>query len=175
MVITGGAEMVASDMTNLTMLPKGTILMFDGGSWVDNQTMSGWYKCNGQKINGKQTPDLVDRFIRGATSSGLTGGSTAGQKITLTAANIPSHAHGIIDAKHSHTVSLHGRHGRKSAADSPAWDSGDVFHSTASKTLDAHKSGLANQTNGTGKSNPASFEVISMPNYYTVIYIIKMV
>lgn len=54
----------------LAQIAVGCIMMFSG-SWVDNSTMPGWYKCDGN--NG--TPNLVDKFIRGATTSGGSGGS----------------------------------------------------------------------------------------------------
>jgi len=50
--------------------PIGTILFFEG-TWTDNVTIPGWYKCDGN--NG--TPDLTDKFIRAEGSSGNTGGS----------------------------------------------------------------------------------------------------
>jgi hypothetical protein len=176
MAIASGAEMLASDMNNLIMLPKGTILMFDGGGWADNQTLPGWYKCNGQFVNGEQIPNLIDRFLRGATVSGQTGGSTAEQTITLTTTNMPSHYHSIRDAQHNHTVSLGSRHGAHSSANSSAWDNGDVIDgSTVAAMLITHKSGLATRTDNVGATSPASFAVSAMPSYYTVIYIIKMV
>ncbi|MDR1997447.1 MAG: hypothetical protein LBQ83_03905 [Candidatus Margulisbacteria bacterium] len=80
------------------MLPVGTILMYDGAGWVNNQTLPGWYKCDG--ANG--TPNLVDKFIRGASSSyngnaaasGATGGAASGS-VKLTASHIPEHAHAL--------------------------------------------------------------------------------
>ena len=50
--------------------PIGFIGMFSG-SWTDNSTIPGWYKCDGN--NG--TPNLVDKFVRGAITSGGSGGS----------------------------------------------------------------------------------------------------
>ncbi|GAG83487.1 unnamed protein product, partial [marine sediment metagenome] len=51
-------------------LPIGVIAMWSG-AWEDNVTIPGWYKCDGN--NG--TVNLVDKFIRGGTASGATGGS----------------------------------------------------------------------------------------------------
>ncbi len=50
--------------------PIGYITMFSG-SWTDNSTIPGWYKCDGN--NG--TIDLVDKFVRGGATSGAEGGS----------------------------------------------------------------------------------------------------
>jgi len=52
-------------------MPVGTILMYKGVGWVNNVSMVGWYKCDGD--NG--TPDLVNKFIRSEASSGNEGGS----------------------------------------------------------------------------------------------------
>ncbi|DAZ90958.1 TPA_asm: hypothetical protein ES702_05921 [Lokiarchaeia virus SkuldV3] len=41
------------------------------GTWIDNETIPGWYKCDGN--NG--TVNLVDKFVRGGITSGATGGS----------------------------------------------------------------------------------------------------
>jgi len=64
-----GREVVATKTQN--KLPIGTVLMFNGAGWVDNGTISGWWKCDGD--NG--TPNLVDKFIRSEASSGNTGGA----------------------------------------------------------------------------------------------------
>ncbi|GBR77301.1 phage tail fiber protein, partial [Candidatus Termititenax persephonae] len=92
-------------------LPVGTILMYDGTGWADNSTLPGWYQCNGQ--NG--TPDLRDKFIRGGSSSGGTGGADS-RSITLTTANLPEHSHGLSgsfttgneSAGHTHSVTAAG-------------------------------------------------------------------
>ena len=56
--------------SSFTTLPIGFIAMFSG-AWTDNSTIPGWYKCDGN--NG--TVNLVNKFIRGGTTSGATGGS----------------------------------------------------------------------------------------------------
>jgi len=71
--------------------PVGTILMYSG-TWVDNETIPGWYKCDGS--NG--TINLVDKFVRGGTISGATGGSE-------------THTHGpgsYSGSNHNHTVDI---------------------------------------------------------------------
>jgi hypothetical protein len=116
MTIKTGEKMYAADILNLTFFPKGAILTFSTEAW-NNATNPGfkdiWKVCDGQ--NG--TPNLVNMFLRGADSSGATGGGT----VALLAANLPSHNHGatglsldglnvsgltaISDGKHTHTVS----------------------------------------------------------------------
>lgn len=54
------------------ILPVGTILMFNG-TFIDDVTLPGWFICDG--TDG--TPNLVDKFIRGASTSGATGGANS--------------------------------------------------------------------------------------------------
>lgn len=93
-------------------LAPGTILMYNGTSISNADTrttecsevgMYGWYVCNGQA----STPDLRNKFLLGATTSGTTGGSDDAQ--------VPQHTHtvasstgisGIESSKHVHTVTL---------------------------------------------------------------------
>jgi hypothetical protein len=64
-----GAITVPMGMTSF--YPIGTVIYFTG-TWQDNVTKHGWYKCDGS--NG--TPDLRNKFIRGGSTSGQTGGYT---------------------------------------------------------------------------------------------------
>ncbi|MDR1113902.1 MAG: hypothetical protein LBL50_02295 [Candidatus Margulisbacteria bacterium] len=105
--IASGERLLASDMLDLTFFPVGMIMLMDG-SWLDGR--GGWYICDGQKKNipgrGEVTmPDLRDRFIRGNTTSGNTGGGS----VTLTQDNLPSHNHTLGELtisgnEHSHSV-----------------------------------------------------------------------
>ena len=70
-------------------MPIGSITMFDGLGWVDNITIVGWYSCTtANSVYG--CPNLVDKFIRGFTSAGATGGSNLH---TLTLVELPDHDH----------------------------------------------------------------------------------
>jgi hypothetical protein len=90
MAIKTGEKMYAADILNLTFFPKGTILTFSTEAW-NNATNPGfkdiWKICDGQ--NG--TPNLVNMFLRGAGSSGATGGANSQ---SVTAAQLPAHNHG---------------------------------------------------------------------------------
>ena len=66
----------------------GVIKMFSG-TWVDNVTMPGWYACIAANAD-KGCPDLVDKFVKGGSTSGATGGANSQ---TLTIANMPAHNH----------------------------------------------------------------------------------
>ena len=104
------------DLVN-ALMPIGTVIMWAG---TVAQIPAGWALCNGQTVNGNQTPNLTDRFILQAGSSwapGATGGdyalaysgSTAAHAISLNempyhnhAVSDPTHIHGIGDPGHSH-------------------------------------------------------------------------
>jgi hypothetical protein len=137
---------------------------------VNGQRLDGWYVCNATNHAAGRTPDLADKFIRGAEASGSTGGSST-QEVRLTEAHLPMHYHTITDNGHSHTVSLPGRHGANSAADGAAWSSGDVWHSTTTATTSSDSSGIT-QTDYTGSGQP--IQITTVPEYYTLIYIKKV-
>jgi hypothetical protein len=136
-------------------LPKGTILMFSGENWVDNQTIPGWYACiapEGQPtktIQGVGTiPNLVDRFVMGSQPEEIeqTGGANS---VQLTEENLPSHSH-------SYTY----RDG-----------TGRNYYSGGSAAFDSrYLTTREGQTSIVGEDLPFD----NRPAYYTVIYIIKM-
>ncbi len=81
--------------------PIGFITMYSG-SWTDNTTIPGWYKCDGN--NG--TVNLVDKFVRGGATSGASGGSDN--------AVVVSHTHGIKaypDGTQSYKIKKFNTHG----------------------------------------------------------------
>ncbi len=84
------------------VLPVGTVLMFDG-SFTNNVTMPGWYICDGN--NG--TPNLVAKFIRGAATSGDTGGADS---VTMTANMLVAHSHALSEANAGLTLDNAGSH-----------------------------------------------------------------
>lgn len=59
------------------LIPPGTIV-----AWSGTGVPSGWALCDG--TNG--TPNLIDRFIKGGSSNGATGGN---EEITITVDNLP--------------------------------------------------------------------------------------
>jgi hypothetical protein len=95
--------MLASDILDMVFFPIGMILMMDG-SWTDGR--GGWYICDGRDTPHGKTPNLADRFIRGGSSAGGTGGGSA----FLSEANLPSHNHSLSGltisggGEHSHGV-----------------------------------------------------------------------
>jgi microcystin-dependent protein len=125
MVIAKGQPMLAQDIIDMdnrlqmnidnlgriTILPVGTILMYDGNGWTDNSTLPGWYRCDAANAAAGRTPDLTDKFIMGSTVSGNTGGTAGGSNsVTLTTGNLPAHNHTLSvltigeAGAHGHTV-----------------------------------------------------------------------
>jgi hypothetical protein len=89
MPIAADSKMRASDMTDLVFFPVGTILLYcppKGTVWKNDKTLPGWYLCDG--THG--TPDLRNKFIRGATAAGAVGGQN---DIIIDADYLPAHKH----------------------------------------------------------------------------------
>lgn len=93
------------------VVPKGIILMWGGNL---NNIPTGWALCNGQTVNGLQTPDLRSKFVMGAGSTYNpydTGGSSSINQViahshsfdTETSANNVDHTHsGITSGQGNH-------------------------------------------------------------------------
>ena len=85
-------------------VPKGTIVMYGLPTNIPN----GWVLCDGTN----NTPDLRNKFIKGATSSNLGLSSENVEYIMLSMDYFPDHSHNItynmstIENIHSHTFSI---------------------------------------------------------------------
>jgi hypothetical protein len=132
-------------------LPVGTILMYDGINWVNNQTLPGWYKCDG--ANG--TPNLTNLFVRGGASSGGTGGANS-QSITLATDNMPKHSHTLSgtlmtdnqSAGHTHSIA----HDHGSVTSGGISD--DNYAQISNQDSDSVPSGRASSKNPRSAWNP---------------------
>jgi hypothetical protein len=173
--VESGQRLVATDITNLTFFPIGTILQFSGSAYSgltsarteDNKVI--WTLCNGTSVNGIDVPNLVDKFTRGGTASGteyINPTTTNTQTISVP---VPEHKHSITDTGHAHTVSnvntVSSGHNSSGGATPTSKIPGTI--STSKDTT-----GIT-QTNYAGTAN-ASITVNIMPSYYTVIYIMKV-
>lgn len=134
----GGGEVVIADLATGGAIPVGTIITFGGAALPDG----GYLECNGAELGATYTdleavldgiygtgggggsllPDLRGRAAIGLGDGG-TGMTNRGQgdtggveAVTLAAASIPahshgvsndSHSHGITESSHSHTVDSH--------------------------------------------------------------------
>ncbi|MDR1113977.1 MAG: hypothetical protein LBL50_02680 [Candidatus Margulisbacteria bacterium] len=87
MTIATGERLLASDINNLTFFPKGAVLMYSSAAWssASVEFKKIWHICDGSTVNGYTTLNLINKFIRGATVSGQTGGTDTTQ--------IPKHSH----------------------------------------------------------------------------------
>ena len=144
-------------------IPVGGIIMWSGSSvpdgwWSGSSVPDGWALCNGQTVNGVQTPNLVDRFIYGSNLVNVrgTGGS---DKVTLSVNNLPAHNHmfagdDMLDRinGNGYTTRVVGRPGNYDA-DSSGSGLGTVY-----------------RTSDTGSGQ--SFSI--MPPYYKLAFIMRV-
>lgn len=147
-----------------TIFP-GMIVMYDGRKPVP----TGWSICDGS--NG--TPNLIDRFVKGSTTAGETGGAEGGE-ITLTVDQMPSHTHEVsagstsTDGDHYHTMGPYGNSGKEI-------DHGNDYYAFAlggstafaTDTSGAHSHTVDISIAETGGNQPIDIT----PPYYTLIFI----
>ena len=117
-------DIVNPAQANSTIIPIGTIVMWSGNDWNETlkQTINniGWYECDGGQYNGRVTPNLVNRFVKGWDDQGNTGGNVGtpaapssaietstsyeigtttekaiAKNYTLVESNIPAHRHNL--------------------------------------------------------------------------------
>jgi hypothetical protein len=165
MTIKTGERLVATDITDLTFFPKGTILTFSSEAWnaTSAEFKKIWKICDGQ--NG--TPNLVNRFLRGGATSDFTAGGGV-DTVALTKENLPKHGHTISDPGHKHTYNTKTGTAIQSGSHTWCWV-GDAAAST-----DAVQTGISVNDTFPGQAVYAqAFNVV--PKYFTVIYIIKMI
>lgn len=145
--------------------PPGTIVQWSGSSVPE-----GWALCNGS--NG--TPNLVDKFIKGGTSAGATGGH---KEITLTIDNLPSHSHSISGSASTSTDGSH-RHGVSYTSGELGDNVNTRNNIIGSSTTYTDYAGSHSHTvdlsgvsvSSTGNNKPINIE----PQYYTLMYIMKL-
>jgi microcystin-dependent protein len=150
-----------SNSKESTSFPIGTILMFSG-TWVDNSTIAGWYKCDGN--NG--TVNLVNKFVRGATTSGGTGGADTH---TLTITEMPSHKHGTSDktgyndVTHYHGVKTYNHSGYNGTKNEGG------THTTQTGTMNSNNASASHRHTIGAKGGGGSHN--NIPAYYALIFI----
>ena len=109
---TDGTEGLVGHLNNMqeTMIPAGVVWMWSGTS---ANVPDGWLLCNGSTFDagaypalnthfgGNTLPDLTDKFIKGASTSGTTGGTD-----TIGTSQLPAHNHSVTvnsdNAYHGH-------------------------------------------------------------------------
>lgn len=161
-----------------TPLPAGVIVMWGG---LLANIPAGWVLCNGQ--NG--TPDLRDRFIRGA-ANGANPGSTGGS-INHSHSDHPATAHsGAAVANHTDVlnhVHAHQMQGSTTGATSGtnvlgSTATGGSLRNMATSTLNPTTGGTAAMVHGVtqASSHPAESHntVSNEPPYYALSFIQKV-
>jgi hypothetical protein len=165
MTIKTGERLVATDITDLTFFPKGTILTFSSEAWsaTSAEFKKVWKVCDGQ--NG--TPNLIDRFLRGGAASDFTTGGGA-DSVALVKENLPKHGHTISDPGHSHVYNTKTSTMPQSGSATWCWvGDASVFTSPAQTGISV------NDTFPDQAAYAQAFSVV--PKYFTVIYIVKVV
>ena len=142
----------------------GMIMMFTGSS-----APSGWAFCDGN--NG--TPDLRNRFIVGAGSTYSSGDTGGADNVTLTATQMPNHAHYVSlttnsAGNHSHTYAAYGG-GTSGTVPALRFDGGGAVNSNTS-THNGHNHSVTGNTHQQGGG--AAHE--NRPPYYALSYIMKL-
>ncbi len=147
------------------LVPAGTIVMWSGSS-----VPSGWRICDGTS----GTPNLVGKFIKGGNTGSV--GSTGGSNTkTLAIANLPAHSHtsGSLTTSsagnHSHTSGVGAANGVSGGVYRPVKADG-VAGSFTTNSTGAHTHTISGYTGSIGTATPFNIE----PEYYTLIYIIKL-
>ncbi|MDR0823895.1 MAG: tail fiber protein [Prevotella sp.] len=134
-------------------IPNNVVVMYSGS--VEN-IPEGWALCNGQIVDGKQTPDMRNRFVVGYNPDNINYnaiGKTGGKDfITLLLANIPSHTHDI-------------KYTNKKWGDNANNRPFNLWNETKN-------SDYSGRTEATGKDNPDPIDI--RPLYYVIAFIIKL-
>jgi hypothetical protein len=130
-------------------------------SGVSTNLPVGWVECNGQTLsdtnsplNGQVIPDLnaaatgTNRFLRGASTSGNTGGEESHQ---LTTAEMPAHAHGVPACWNSDPYGI-----RSSIGNTYERNGGNGGY-----TVQSYDAGSGQRHN-------------TLPSYYTVVWIMRV-
>jgi hypothetical protein len=180
--IKSGERLVATDITDLTFFPKGTILTFSSEAYSATSAAFKeiWKICDGQ--NG--TPNLVNRFLCGGSSSGAIGGADS-QTIAVP---LKSHKHAFSDGVTNSTSKTLTGYFPSNGAGWRGVYSGIVTQSNeygylgvtgedsnnARGYIDAtHSHGVTGAISTEGEASP-TITVNTVPKYYQVIYIMKV-
>jgi hypothetical protein len=173
--VKSGERLLATDITDLTFFPKGTILIFSTEAWnaTSPEFKNIWKICNAENHTvNPQVPDLTNKFLRGAESSNFTTpGGADSQSISLTTANLPEHSHAVtaltlpslsisglsIDTSGGHTHSGSGSTNSGSGghahtgSGSTGSDSGGHTHTVSGSTSEAgsHSHGVGSRGSST--------------------------
>lgn len=156
--------------------PTGAILMWSG---TISTIPTGWALCNGQTVNGIQTPNLSGRFIVGYGSITLDGKTTTyaigdqngKNEVTLLSNQIPSHTHSAscsTDGSHQHASGVYTIRGASGSGHTANGSYGEDTPITTGKT-GAHSHSITIGNTGGSQSHE------NRPPYYALAYIMKVI
>jgi microcystin-dependent protein len=140
-------------------VPLGSIMM-----WSGSAVPSGWALCDGNN----NTPDLRGRFVLGSGTGASLTARTVGQKggeetHVLTPTEMPAHAHGVTDPKHSHQIN--------NDETRDGWNIGSYYASDRGQSVSSSLSsatGISIQnTGGNGAHN-------TIPPFYVLAFIMRV-
>jgi hypothetical protein len=170
------------ETTKQDILPIGTILMFDGYGWVDNQTLVGWYACIAAN-SGRGCPNLVGSFIKGNDTASHSAGGNAGNQVTIGTNNLPTHTHSLggsfaTDSKGGHYHRASGWGGLKDSFVSGSSHKNAMKNdvsSTLATTSDGSHTHTVTLSGSTGNNATTAAKLNIEPQSYALIYIRKCV
>ena len=146
---------VSGTLSGYGTVPVGTILLWSG---APGDIPAGWALCDGQIVNGRQTPNLSGRFVVGydaADSDYDAPGKYGGEKThTLLVSEMPSHYHS---------------YSFKGADLDGGWDSDNYFYD-ASRHYNDDKHNNTRNTDSAGGDKPHE----NRPPYYVLCYIMRV-
>ncbi len=149
----GGDLSVGGSLTGFGVAPVGSIILWSG---TTSDIPSGWVLCdgnNGQPVNGRNVPDLRDRFVVGAGSAMYPVGATGGEAYhTLTESEMPSH-------NHSYTFTGADLKG--------SWDDDNYFYNQSEEYKNKTNTRYTDYTGG-GQSHE------NRPPFYALCYIMRV-
>lgn len=154
-------------------VPSGVILLWSGSSGT---IPSGWYLCDG--TNG--TPNLVNRFVVGATSTyavGATGGSTDAIVVshthTGTSESSGSHSHNVMGSSTVPELKGLSESTARSVAASSSTNSNGYKTNIGNTSTAIIESAGSHTHTFTTDSTGSSGTNANLPPYYALCYIMK--
>ena len=168
--------LISVDPTYGGFTPVGGIIMWSGNV---NSIPNNWALCNGATVNGVQTPDLSNKFIKAVTSNpGQSGGPTISgstDPTSLEVRQVPRHVHSAYNTSVSRISILGGTNGSTYsnvlvAPAVPDWTGGGG----ACLTEDYCAPGNQNSLNGEAHSHTFNNVTSVEPAWYSLAFIMRV-
>lgn len=171
-------------------VPVGSVVTWWGNS---ANVPLGWKLCDGSvvndsssSLNGLTSPDLRNRFVRGAVGDLRTTSVAGGaDTVSLSVAQLPPHSHGVTDPGHAHSITDPG-HSHRAYHDTPntgtvaiITNGGEAVNrnntddfgtapATTGITINSATTGISIQNTGGGQP------VTILPSYVGLVYIMRV-